>query len=63
MININSLTQQDKGRMVVYIPNGTNMKMEEGIICGWNDIYIFVRYKDDLGSKATHPRDLDWALK
>ena len=63
MIHIGDLTEKDKGRMVIYCMNGTSERKEEGIITNWNDTYIFVRYKGDLGSKATYPKELDFCFK
>ena len=63
MIHIGDLTEKDKGRMVIYRINGTSIRSEEGVITSWNDSVIFVQYKGDLGSKATYPKDLEWALK
>ena len=63
MIHIGDLKEIDKGRLVVYRINGTNVISEEGVITGWNDEFIFVQYKGDLGSKATYPKDLDFSFK
>ena len=48
------------GRYVVYIPfNGCSDNQKElGVITSVNDTYVFVRYGDDLHSKATRPEDL-----
>ncbi|MFA5133072.1 MAG: hypothetical protein WC444_07135 [Candidatus Paceibacterota bacterium] len=60
MINIHELTENDKGRLVVY---GTGTFKEEGVLTSWNGTYIFVKYGQDVGSKATRPEDLSFSLK
>jgi len=62
MIEIEKLTDNDKGRMVIYkkgLPHGN----EEGVITSWNNTYIFVCYGNDKGSKATRPEDLCFSIK
>ncbi len=48
------------GRKVVYTPFiGCDSDMrEEGVITGYNDNFIFVRYGNDVSSRATDPADL-----
>lgn len=50
------------GNRVKYIPisweDVGNAPIEYGIITGYNDKYIFVRYASDVSSKATSPEDL-----
>ena len=62
MLYIGDLTEKDKGRMVIYLESFSKRK-EEGVITSWNDSYIFVRYINDVGSKATRPNDLSWSYK
>ena len=51
----------DIGRRVVYRA-APDYKAEEGVItsAGIGQGLIFVRYGDDVNSKATSRRDLDW---
>jgi hypothetical protein len=58
MIDLNSLTESDLGRGVVYTPR--TGPREDGVITSWNDKYIFVRYDGDRVSKATNPGNLDF---
>ena len=70
MIDINKLTENDKGRKVIYSRKGFEgielpfsdvrfgNKFEEGIITSWNDSFMFIRYGKDIHSKATYPSDL-----
>ena len=46
------------GDGVVYHAGGP--APEDGVITSVNDTYVFVRYRGDFGSKATHPAQLDW---
>jgi hypothetical protein len=48
------------GRKVIYTPyEGCNEnELETGIITGYNDKYVFVRYGSDINSKATKPEDI-----
>lgn len=60
MININQLTDEDKGRTVIYNTHQHSdidiIEIEEGVISHWNDQFIFVIYRDADNAKiATHP--------
>lgn len=57
MININSLTEDDKGRKVVYHREYCNR--EEGELSSWNDKYIFVKFKGPNG-EACEPNDVSF---
>ena len=60
MIDITKLTEEDKGRSVVY-KDGVG-KMESGYITSWNDVNIFVDYGYSCGRGiATTPSDLYFA--
>lgn len=50
------------GKKVVYTPFiGCDPEMrEEGVITGFNDRFVFVRYGNDVSSKATFPEDLNY---
>jgi len=50
----------DHGRRVVYAPKD-GFTREEGVITSWVHNLVFVRYGSDTTSKATYPRDLEWA--
>jgi hypothetical protein len=52
-------TEADIGRTVLY----TRGKAERGVINGFNRDYVFVRYGDGIGAKATLREDLEWELK
>ena len=52
-------TPSDIGRQVVYRAAPFYIA-EEGVITSYNDDCIFVRYGNDVNSKATSRRDLDW---
>jgi hypothetical protein len=49
-------------KSVIYSPPGRYFK-EEGIITGFNEAVVFVRYRGDLHSKATRYEDLIYALE
>ena len=53
------------GRYVVYTPfKGCDASQKEmGIITSVNDRYVFVRYGNDINSKATRPEDLKMWLR
>ena len=58
------LTENDKGRMVVYQQGtGQERQTDEGVVVSWNESFVFVRYKGDIGSKATYPEDLSFSIK
>ena len=69
MINIKKLIKEDIGREVKYVSRGGD-KIEFGKITSWNDIYIFVRYTQQIEpekrfftgdtSQATRPEDLSF---
>lgn len=48
------------GRWVVYTPfkGCPDNQKEVGVITSVNDTYVFVRYGNELHSKATRPEDL-----
>ena len=52
--------KQNIGRYVVYIPHPTcpNNQRELGVITSVNEKYVFVRYGNDVHSKATRAEDL-----
>ena len=50
------------GGRVVY-RTAPDYKAEEGVITSYNDACIFVRYGNDVNSKATSRRDLDWTYE
>lgn len=52
-------TNKDVGRSVVYTAH-EGAKAEDGVITGVSDIFVFVRYRGDVSSKATRPQDLQW---
>ena len=54
------VTKEDIGRAVSYISRGADnrSRFEYGIITSYNTHYVFVRYDDELISKATHREDL-----
>lgn len=64
MIDIEKLTESDKGRWVQYIPAVGSA--ERGILKGWNHLYVFVVSKCDgkwdyyrhYTGQATSPEDL-----
>jgi hypothetical protein len=47
------------GQAVVYRPGHAGAPIEQGVITSVNDHYVFVRYGNDHGSKATLPQDLE----
>jgi hypothetical protein len=49
-------TEKDVDRAVLYGD-------ERGVITSFDEKYVFVRYADDLGSKATRREDLRWACE
>jgi len=52
----------ETGRKVVYTPFiGCDPELrEEGVITSYNDKFIFVRYGNDVNSKATDPQDIEY---
>lgn len=56
------LSETESNRKVIYkpFPNCPPELIEEGVITGSNDRYIFVRYGSDINSKATNPKDVDF---
>ena len=50
------------GRYVKYTPfkGCDKSQIELGVITSVNDSYVFVRYGNDLHSKATNPSDLSF---
>ena len=64
MININSLTEKDVGKWVIF--SRCDGKKELGKVKSWNDTYIFVVYKcadewerfEAYTGAATNPEDL-----
>ena len=48
------------GRYVTYTPyeGCSKDQLELGVITSVNDHYVFVRYGNDINSKATRPEDL-----
>ena len=55
MINIEKLTDEDKGRTVIYTHQLSDT-IEEGVISHWNEQFIFVIYRDTDNAKiATSP--------
>jgi hypothetical protein len=61
MIEIAKLTEEDKGREVVFDSRG--MKREFGIISSWNKRFIFVKYNGSQQSQATMPEDLRFSIE
>jgi len=47
MIDINSLSESDKGRGVIYTSR-LGDRVEVGRITSWNERYIFVRYHQQI---------------
>ena len=60
MIDIKSLTKEDKKRYVFYLDKNKKPKEEQlGFITSWNDMFVFVDYGQNEGrSTATRPDDL-----
>lgn len=50
-------TDDDIGLPVVYLSHESR---EAGVVTGFNDRWVFVRYGTDLHSKATPRGDLEW---
>lgn len=50
------------GRKVIYTPFvGCDPDMrEEGVITSFNEKFVFVRYGNDVNSKATNPEDIEY---
>ena len=59
MIEIAKLTENDKGREVVFDRSGK--EREYGHISSWNEHYIFVKYGGSQNSQATKPEYLKFA--
>jgi hypothetical protein len=53
-------TEEDIGRLVVYIPY-EGATAEEGVITSMNKSFVFVRYKSSNTSQATGRSRLCWA--
>lgn len=59
-LKLRDLDASSIGRPVVY--SSAYLPSEDGVITSFNDQFVFVRYRGDSASKATHPADLDWLL-
>jgi len=46
------------GQGVVYRPHASSPP-EDGVVTSTNENYVFVQYRGDFHSKATHPDDLE----
>ena len=53
-------TQTDIGRKVVYAKNDQYRDTEYGVITGFNDRVVWVRYGTNQTSAATDPADLEF---
>ena len=54
-------TEFDIGRRVLYVGNSYEPgRVEAGVITSFNDSYVFVRYGEEIHSKATRREHLDW---
>lgn len=69
MIKIEEIQLSEKhlGMQVIYVPvhakgDVNHRDSEIGCITSFNDSYAFVRYGSNVGSQATRPEDLIWAL-
>jgi len=51
-------TKKDIGKFVIY----HGYRSERGIITGFNLKFVFVRYCNELNSKATRREDLTWDM-
>jgi hypothetical protein len=56
VIETSKLTDEDRGREVVFESQGSYR--EFGIISSWNERFIFVKYDGRQQSQATRPEDL-----
>jgi len=61
------LTEDDVGRAVKYVPlhahgDENHKDVEYGIITSFNKVYVFIRYGDQVNSKATSADDLIWSF-
>jgi len=59
MINIKTLTEEDRGKRVVYHLPGSD-KVEGGVISSWNEKFIFVRYNESKIAAATYSGNLEF---
>lgn len=50
--------RESVGKGVVYTPGHGCGASEDGVITSVGDAYVFVRYRGDSHSKATHPSNL-----
>ena len=65
MIEIEKLTEADKGKPVVYedrTKEGMLIKREKGILSSWSDTSIFVRFGTGSTGQSCRPDDLHWAM-
>lgn len=58
-------TEKDIGRQVTYVPQYvqkgiSKAEIDHGVITQFNDNYVFVRYNNDIHSRATCRDDLEW---
>ena len=54
-------TEEDIGRKAIYRPRGQSEVAEEGVVTSIRGRFVFVRYGNDPGSKATKAEDPHWA--
>ena len=57
-MTMDDVFKEDIGRKVLYRPSHGDS--EEGVIVDFNATYIFVRFGNDVGSKACRPENLEW---
>jgi len=53
-------TKNDIGRKVLRIDRGRKT-IEEGVLVAFISSYAFIRYGSEVGSKASHFCDVEWA--
>ena len=64
MIDIDRLTETDKGRGVIYTRAlGDGSRRERGVLSSWNEKYIFARFTKGETAAACNPSDLDFARR
>jgi hypothetical protein len=62
MIHIELLKESDKGKSVVYAPFDFS-RPDRGIITGWDEKYIFVRFTNVDKPYPVNPEDLTFENK
>ena len=57
---VEELIDTDRGRKVIY--RGWGREVEDGIITGWNESYVFVQFGNSVTSQACRRDQLEFTF-